>query len=56
MEVSGPWRTSGSWWDQNQAWNREEWDVEVRWEEGHGIFRVFREVASDRWFVEGIYA
>jgi protein ImuB len=56
MEVSGPWRTSGSWWDQNQAWNCEEWDVEVRWEEGHGIFRVFREVASDRWFVEGIYA
>ncbi len=56
MEVSGPWRTSGSWWDQNQAWNREEWDVEVRWEEGHGIFRVFRDVASDRWFVEGIYA
>jgi nucleotidyltransferase/DNA polymerase involved in DNA repair len=61
MEVSGPWRTSGSWWDQNQAWNREEWDVEVRWDgvqrnEGHAIFRVFREVASDRWFVEGIYA
>jgi protein ImuB len=61
MEVSGPWRTSGSWWDQNQAWNREEWDVEVRWEnaqwnEGHAIFRVFRDVASDRWYVEGIYA
>ncbi len=61
MEVSGPWRTSGSWWDQNQAWNREEWDVEVRWDgvqrnQGHAIFRVFRDVASDRWFVEGIYA
>jgi protein ImuB len=56
VQVSGPWRTSGSWWDKNQAWNREEWDVEVQWQEGHGIFRIFRDAASDRWYVEGIYA
>ena len=56
VQVSGPWRTSGNWWDKNQAWNREEWDVEVQWKEGHGIFRVFRDAASDCWYVEGIYA
>src|SRR5450432_1830148 len=56
VQVSGPWRTSGSWWDKNQAWNREEWDVEVQWQEGHGIFRIFRDAVSDRWYVEGIYA
>ncbi len=61
MQVSGPWRTSGSWWDRNQAWNREEWDAEVQWNDGHAgvrqvIFRIFRDAASDRWYVEGIYA
>jgi protein ImuB len=56
VQISGPWRTSGNWWDKNQAWNREEWDVEVQWTEGHGIFRIFRDAASDRWYVEGIYA
>lgn len=61
VQVSGPWRTNGSWWDQHQAWNREEWDVELCWHEGqkeagHAIFRIFRDLGSDRWFVEGIYA
>jgi protein ImuB len=27
--VSGPWRTSGEWWREEQ-WDEDEWDVEVR--------------------------
>jgi protein ImuB len=27
--VSGPWRTSGDWWNEN-AWLHDEWDIEVR--------------------------
>jgi protein ImuB len=27
--VSGPWRTSGDWWNES-AWLHDEWDIEVR--------------------------
>jgi protein ImuB len=28
-KASGPWRTSGEWWREEQ-WNEDEWDLEVR--------------------------
>jgi len=30
MNASGPWRSSGEWWQEN-AWHHDEWDVEIRW-------------------------
>jgi protein ImuB len=53
--ASGPWRSSGSWWDKAEEWQREEWDVELRVTGGVGVYRIFRELPSGSWFVEGIY-
>ena len=56
---AGPWRSSGHWWESTDhanrselhAWDRDEWDVALH--EG-GVYRIFRDRVSDRWFVEGM--
>jgi protein ImuB len=48
--VRGPWRTSGDWWRAN-AWDREEWDIEVL----ASLYRIYYDVHIDRWFAEGVY-
>jgi protein ImuB len=53
--ASGPWRNSGSWWDKAEEWQREEWDVELRVDDSTGVYRIFQELPSGRWFVEGTY-
>ena len=63
--VAGPWRTSGDWW-RSDFWARDEWDVGI--ESGPKIkevgrqvgptqvlYRIYREVRSKEWFVEGVY-
>lgn len=46
---AGPWRTSGAWW--SEPWDRDEWDVTL----GDGTtYRIFRERAGDRWFIDGV--
>jgi len=69
VSVAGPWRTSGEWW-RADTWARDEWDVAVesrsqklevsgqRSENGslqQVLYRLYRELQSDSWFVEGIY-
>jgi len=49
VEMRGPFRSSGNWWD-NGHWTREEWDVETP---DGSLFRIFR--SSDGCFVEGVY-
>ena len=46
---AGPWRGSGQWW--HDFWCQDEWDVALS---DGGVYRIFRERARDRWFVEGI--
>jgi protein ImuB len=48
VECAGPWRASGDWWDV--AWSREEWDVALA---DQGVYRLFRDRLTERWFLEG---
>jgi hypothetical protein len=62
---AGPWRTSGEWWKTPttpsasglealrglSGWNRDEWDVAL---DDGGIYRVFEDRESGRWFVEAV--
>jgi protein ImuB len=68
VDVAGPWRTTGDWW-RTDNWARDEWDVaveprgqtsEVRGQSSGGsetkvLYRIYRELISGLWFVEGIY-
>jgi len=55
VNVAGPWRTTGDWW-RDDRWARDEWDVTI--ESGsktHAQYRIYRELNSKNWFVEGNY-
>lgn len=63
VQLAGPWRTSGDWW-RTDGWARDEWDIAVespaRISNGEHaglqiLYRVYRELSSDAWFVEGVY-
>ncbi|MBI4483972.1 MAG: hypothetical protein HY652_13930, partial [Acidobacteria bacterium] len=50
LSCAGPWRSSGDWWNENR-WARDEWDVAL----DAGLYRIYRTLAEDVWYVEGTY-
>ena len=55
--VSGPWRTSGNWW-RTDVWARDEWDIAVADSipnQGDVLCRIYRDLQSEEWFIEGMY-
>jgi protein ImuB len=51
-QASGPWRTSGAWWDEaGTAWDRDEWDVAFT---DGVVCRIFRDRIGGMWFMEGV--
>jgi protein ImuB len=55
LHASGPWHSSGDWWDAAGEWKRDEWDVHIALDGCAALYRVFRDLQSKSWFVEGIY-
>jgi protein ImuB len=55
IQACGPWRSSGSWWDQSGQWQHEEWDVDLALNGASGLYRIFHDLPSGQWFVEGMY-
>jgi protein ImuB len=51
VAAAGPWRTTGEWWG-NAALARDDYDLELT---DGGLYRVYREHASGRWFAAGAY-
>jgi protein ImuB len=59
VQLAGPWRTTGDWWRED-SWAREEWDVALvsnnrASSEPSGIYRIYRKLDGEMWFVEGNY-
>jgi protein ImuB len=59
VQLAGPWRTTGNWWREDR-WARDEWDVAVTPSnkastEAPGLYRIYRKLDSEMWFVEGNY-
>jgi protein ImuB len=56
LRLAGPWRTSGEWW-MEERWDRAEWDVAVgaTASEKQVLYRIYYDLRSDAWFIEGMY-
>jgi protein ImuB len=60
VAASGPWLTSGDWWQQEE-WRHDEWDVFIRfnfrqtWEAQDGLYRLYYDHLRHNWFVRGRY-
>jgi nucleotidyltransferase/DNA polymerase involved in DNA repair len=46
MTASGPWKISGDWWRED-AWQQEEWDLEIRFDGGDAGGSVSRSVPAN---------
>ena len=60
VTCAGPWRSSGSWWTPSSlhassfsasSWDHDEWDVALR---DGGLYRIFQDRTTKRWFIEGV--
>lgn len=54
VSLAGPWRTTGDWWRED-AYARDEWDVTIDRQGQQSLYRIYRELDSKNWFVEGNY-
>jgi protein ImuB len=51
IKLSGPWRTSGDWWEP-EPWSRDEWDAALS---DGAVYRIYYDFRSTAWFIEGMY-
>jgi protein ImuB len=51
VHLAGPWRLRGEWWTTD-PYDREYYDVELT---DGGLYRIFHDGRTCRWFADGIY-
>jgi hypothetical protein len=49
--AAGPWTLEDGWWSDAPA-ARDYWDVEL---DGGGLYRVYRDRSTARWYADGVY-
>ena len=54
VALAGPWRTTGDWW-RDDSWARDEWDVTLERQGHRTLYRIYRELDTEHWFIEGNY-
>ncbi len=67
IAASGPWRSSGDWW-QEDSWHQDEWDLAIAFpaaqkgsEQKHGewpeqgLYRIYYDALRQGWFLRGVY-
>lgn len=58
IRASGPWRTSGDWWEE-QPWQEDGWDLEIVFSgessPPQSFYRFSYDGLLDKWFVRGLY-
>jgi protein ImuB len=58
VHASGPWRTSGDWWEED-PWQQDAWDVEVNFlyetPPSRAFYRICFDSRQKKWFVLGAY-
>jgi protein ImuB len=58
IHASGPWRTSGDWWE-DKSWQEDAWDLEIVFSDesspAQSFYRFSYDGLLDKWFVRGVY-
>src|SRR5262245_3407888 len=69
LVYAGPWRNNGDWWN-GSSWARDEWDVTLIERSGQAqkigpfetvskpdaaVYRIYLDLNTQQWFVEGVY-
>jgi len=49
---AGPWRRDGEWWREAGGFARNYYELAL---DDGGVYRVFRDLNSERWYVDGVY-
>jgi protein ImuB len=55
VRAAGPWRNAGAWWDAEGEWQRDEWDLYLSFDGAVALYRIFEDLLTGKWFVEGMY-
>lgn len=52
VSFAGPWRRDGEWWRGASGFARDYYELAL---DDGGVYRVFHELGSERWYLDGVY-
>jgi len=52
VSLAGPWRRDGEWWRERGGFARDYYELAL--DDGR-VYRAFRELQSERWFIDGLF-